>query len=222
MTFGPNLVEMLGAVVLLCAFLQISQLRLRGMVILSRTGALAVAGMAVGQGLLGREPVFYGLAVLIVAVQALALPWLMMRKAGSPNLLGPLRRVVSTPLSFIIGLLPVGLATLDLLPISRTKEPLNAGAAETMILVMALSVVVLGVWLVVIYRSRLARMVGVVTLENGLILALLTMQGVGWVALIAVVALQMVGASLICLGGLSPQAPRPQAPRPVETGGVSL
>lgn len=217
MTFSTNLGEMLAAVLLLCAFLQISQLRLRGMVMLGRIGSVAVAGVAVGQGVAGRDSVFYGLALLIMVVQVLALPWLLMRKAKPPTLSGPLRRAVSTPLSLIIGLLPVGLAVLALSSIGQAQEAPHIGVAETGILVMALSVIVLGVWLVVIYRPRFAQMVGVMTLENGLILALLTMQGMGWVALIAVAALQMAGASLIWLGGLSPEVPVR-----LETGGASL
>lgn len=217
MMSGMPLVDLLSGVVLLCAFLQIASRRLQGMVVLARIASWAMAGVAVAQGVMGHDPAFYGIALLIVAVQAFALPRLILCKSEPLHPSGPLRRAVSMPLSLIIGLLPIGLVVLDLSPVSGNGRNLGGGSAEVGLLVMAMSAIMLGIWLTVIYGPRLARMVGFMTLENGLILALLTMQGIGWVALIGIIALQCVGAGLIWMGGL-----RPEVPTQAETSGATL
>lgn len=189
------LIMLLGGIVLLCAFLQISQRRLTAMLMLSQISALALGLLAFWQGWHQHIGWFYVLAVLILAAQCVAFPWVIRRI--STRFQNSLETSTILPLiwSLAIGLLPVALAVMGLSPLAKTPWPADYGA-----LALAFSVTLLGIWLIVIQRQYLPQMIGFVTFENGLVLALISMPGLGWGVDIALVVLLGLATGLILLG----------------------
>lgn len=190
-----SLAAFLAGVVLLCAFLQISQRRLTSMLAFSRASALALAGLAFWQGFNQHARWFYALAALILAVQFYAFPRAIRRIANSFQ--NPLLNSGTFPLiwSLVIGLLPVAVAVMGFMPLAKNAWPVGHVAMS-----LAMAVTLLGIWLIIIQRQCLQQIIGFVTFENGLVLAMITMPGMGWEVDIASVILLGLATCLILLG----------------------
>lgn len=194
---------MLGAVVLLCAFLQISQLRFVSMLRLSQIEAWALGAAAFWQGFVQHAWSLYGVGVLVLAVQIVVLPRLFRRGMVFFNTRMEVQNSLPTIWPMLGGLLPVLLAVLAVAPSPKTVlSPMSEGVS------MALSIMLLGLWAMVVHRQPLAQIIGFITLENGLILGLINAPKLGWAMDVAVLALLGMLACLICVSYWRYGAPR--------------
>lgn len=186
--------NMLGAVILLCAFLQISPLRFRTMLKLNQIEALALGAAALWQGFVQHAWPLYGMVVLIWAFQALALPHVLRRMMVLLKTPMETGKMLQPACSMLVGLLPVVLSALAVLQV--TKAPLPP-TSENM--AMAFGILLLGLWLMVVHSQPLAQIIGFMTLENGVILGLINASELGWTVDVAVAALLSMEICLIFL-----------------------
>lgn len=186
------LASFLGGLVLLCAFLQIVQQRVTGMLVLSQIAALALVFLAILQGLNRHDWWLYVLAAIIFAAHFMAFPWVIRRLLRQFNVPLEFKRGLPLLLAMMVGLLAVFLAMMGGLPLAKQVWPPGGGALS-----LALAVILLGMWLIILQSQHLGQMIGFLTFENGLVLALINAPGLGWGVDIALIALLVVAASLI-------------------------
>lgn len=198
MSLAVSIADLLGGVVLLCAFLQISRRRLTAMITLSQLSALALTCIALWRGVIWHEWALCGVSLLVMGAQVIILPGLLRRLIGQFNL--PLAVGGTLPViwAILIGLVPIGLAIMSLLPLPEadTLAPAWPLGGEA----VAFAVLLLGVWLIIIQTRLLAGVIGFITFENGLILALLNAPGLAVVTLIATAALIGLVVGLLLIG----------------------
>lgn len=187
-----SLGHVVGGLVLLCSFLQLSQRRLEPMLGLGQFAAFALGLLMFLQAIVQKEWLLYFGGLLIILVQAWVFPHVLRRMANKFGM--PVSAKQSLPIvwSMLGGLLFVCIAIVVETPKVEMSLPPEAGT-----MAMALAVIVLGVWLVIIKAQVLAQIIGILTLENGLVLALTSGCAPGFMVFIVMIALLSVVASMI-------------------------
>lgn len=194
MVFGQlsyDMAHLLGGGVLLLSFLLLYQRRIAAVITaFAAQGAvlaLAVAWQAHAQG----APALYLTALLAGAAKAVLIPLALRRMVARLGL----RREVDAPLG-IGGSLIAGLA---LVALAVTVVPPGAGpvaAAAREDLALALSVVLLGLLTMVTRRNAISVVIGLLSLENGLVLAAAGVRGMPLVVELSSAALVLVLAAV--------------------------
>ncbi|MGK7867067.1 hydrogenase-4 component E [Falsiroseomonas sp. E2-1-a20] len=167
-----DIAHLLGGGVLLLSFVLLYQRRLEAVInafaIQGGLLAAAAAWQAYAQG----EPELYMTAVLAFGAKALLIPValrLLLRRLG-------LHRTVETALgvgpSLLAAVALVGLSVLVVLPVTAGQ----AQAVSRENLALALSVVLLGMLMMISRRNAISQVIGLLSLENGLILAAIGVQ----------------------------------------------
>ncbi|NKC32612.1 hydrogenase-4 component E [Falsiroseomonas selenitidurans] len=191
MSFGSlpyDIAHLLGGAVLLMSFVLLYQRRLEAVI-----GAFAVQGAllaaaAFWQGFAQGAPHLYVTALLAFGAKALLIPLALriaLRRLG-------LHRTVETALgvgpSLLAAIALVGLSVLVVLPAT-------AGQAQALTrenLALALSVVLLGMLMMIARRNAISQLIGLLSLENGLILAAIGVQGMPLVVELSTAALVLM------------------------------
>lgn len=189
-----SLSNVLAVVVLLCAVLQICQRQVQAMLKLSQFAAFVLGVATFWQAIAQDEWVLYGVGFVIIVGQGLVLPNALSRIMVRFKELGETRQVLPMVWSMLVGLLSVCVALIAGMP--DTKIPI---ASEAGIMCVALAIILLGVWLVIIQTQIITQMLGALTIENGLVLALVNGSVQSWVLAFVLIALLSVMASLIFL-----------------------
>lgn len=190
MGFGDtayDVAHVLGGAMLLISFVLLYQRR-----IFSLVNALALQGMmlalaALWQGYVQGAPQLYLTAVIAFTAKGILIPIYLRRLVLQ---LPPARRAEPASgigASMIAGFMLVGLSILVVLPATAGARAL---ARED--LAIALSVVLLGLLMMVTRRTALAQIAGLMTLENGLVLAAIGVAGMP-----LVIELSMAGLVLV-------------------------
>ena len=171
-----------GVLLLLCSFGLLACRRPAQMIALYRAEAAILTTAVFWQGHLQSAAALYLIGGITLAGKALLLPRLLRRLARrSP----PLARAAPTfpvGLSVLFGLGLLGLAMLVLPP------PARAG------LLNPLAVVLLGLLLLTTRRDPLSQAIGFLSIENGAMLAAVTVPGLPLVAVLAVMSLLLAAA----------------------------
>lgn len=164
--YGPQLVNLLAAVLLLLAFAMLSQRKVlvlinlfaaQGMVLVLST---ALVGYLTGQGHL------YGSALLTLVLKVLLLPWILHRLIRRLNVKWDVETLFNIPTTMLVGIVLVILAFNVALPISQL-----AGTIAKSTLGIALACVLLA-FLTMITRSKaVPQVIGFLAMENGLVFA---------------------------------------------------
>jgi hydrogenase-4 component E len=193
MTFGTpayDVSHLLGGGVLLLSFVLLYQRRIGAVInaFAIQGGLLALA--AAWQGFVQGAPGLYVTAVLAFAVKAVAIPLALRLLVGR---LGQHRAVeasfgIGASLIAAIGL--VGLSVLVVLPVTAA----SATPLARVDLTIALSVVLLGMLAMIARRNAVSQVIGLLSLENGLILAAVGVAGMPLVVELSTAALVMVVA----------------------------
>ncbi len=190
MGFGDtayDVAHVLGGTMLLISFVLLYQRRIFALV-----NALALQGMvlalaAVWQGHVQGAPQLYITAIIALAAKGVLIPIYLRRLVLQ---LPPARRAEPASgigASMIAGFLLVGLSILVVLPATAGARAL---ARED--LAIALSVVLLGLLMMVTRRTALAQIAGLMTLENGLVLAAVGVAGMPLVVELSTAGLVLV------------------------------
>ncbi|MEN0077263.1 MAG: hydrogenase-4 component E [Paracraurococcus sp.] len=197
MTFGQlpyDVSHLLGGGMLLLSFVLLYQRRVGAVInaLAMQGGILALA--AAWQALVQGAPQLYLTALIALGAKAVLIPLALRTLLRRLDL----HRTVETALgigpSLVAGVALVALAILVVLPITAGNRAI---ARED--LALALSVVLLGMLMMITRRNAILQVAGLMTLENGLILAAVGVAGVPLVVELSTAALVMM---LLVVGGV--------------------
>ena len=169
-----DVAHLLGGAMLLVGFAMLGQRRLMPLI-----GALAAQGVllalaAFWQGHVQGAPQLYLTGLIALLAKGIVIPLVLRRLAA--ELPPPLRAEApgGVALAMVLGVGLVGLAVLVVVPATAGA---GAGALARVSLATALSILLLGALMMVTRRSALAHVAGLLTIENGLILAAVGVAG---------------------------------------------
>ena len=187
-TPGYDISHLLGGFVLLLSFVMLYQRRIGAVINAFAVQGALLAAAAAWQGWVQDAPGLYITAAIAFGAKAVAIPLAFRLLLGR---LGQHKAVETSPglgvtLSAAIGL--VGLAVLVVLPVT-------AGGATPLArvdLTIALSVVLLGMLAMIARRNAISQVIGLLSLENGLILAAIGVVGMPLVVELSTAALVLM------------------------------
>jgi hydrogenase-4 component E len=191
MSFGTpayDVSHLLGGGVLLLSFVMLYQRRIGAVINAFAVQGALLAAAAAWQGWVQDAPGLYVTAAIAFGAKAVAIPLAFRLLLGR---LGQHKAVETAPgmgatLAAAIGL--VGLAVLVVLPVT-------AGGATPLArvdLTIALSVVLLGMLAMIARRNAISQVIGLLSLENGLILAAIGVVGMPLVVELSTAALVLM------------------------------
>ncbi|MBU8543302.1 MULTISPECIES: hydrogenase-4 component E [Roseomonadaceae] len=185
---GYDVAHLLGGGVLLLSFVLLYQRRLDAVINAFAVQGALLAAAAAWQGYSQNNGELYVTAALAFAAKAVLIPLalrLLLRRLG-------LHRTMETALgvgpSLLAAAALVGLAVMVVLPAT-------AGQAQALTrenLALALSVVMLGMLMMIARRNAVSQVIGLLSLENGLILAAVGVQGMPLVVELSTAALVLM------------------------------
>lgn len=178
--------------ILFCTFLQISQRRLSPMLKLSQFSSFSLSAFVFLQAFIQKEWPLYGFGCLFLLLQVFVLPQALERKFIQLNGLAKAKQAIPAVWSVFVGLLCVCAAVL--LCVSKIITALPSGGG---IIAISFAVTLLGVWLVIVQTKTIAQMIGVLTLENGLVLAVVNRFSQGWVIIVLAVLLSIFAGLIL-------------------------
>lgn len=192
MSFGQlpyDVAHLLGGGVLLLSFLLLYQRRIGAVINTFATQGTLLALAAAWQGWVQGAPGLYLTALLALAAKGVLIPLALHHIVRRLDL----HRTVETALgigpSLVAGGALVGLAILAVLPATE-----GAGALAREDLALALSVVLLGMLMMITRRNAISQVIGLLSLENGLILAAIGVAGMPLVVELSTAALVLMVA----------------------------
>ncbi|WP_439599277.1 hydrogenase-4 component E [Falsiroseomonas sp.] len=191
MTFGStgyDIAHLLGGGILLLSFVLLYQRRLDAVINAFAVQGGLLAAAAAWQAYVQAAPGLYITALLAFGAKALLIPLalrLLLRRLG-------LHRTVETALgigpSLLAAVALVGLAVMVVLPVTAGQ----AQAVTRENLALALSVLLLGMLMMIARRNAISQVIGLLSLENGLILAAIGAQGMPLVVELSTAALVLM------------------------------
>lgn len=190
MTFGQlpyDMAHMLGGGMLLVSFVLLYQRRTAALVNALALQGVLLAAAAVWQGHVQGAPQLYVTGLIALAAKGLAIPVFLhrlMRRRMPDRAVEPARGI---GLSMLGGVMLVALSILVVLPVTTGAQAL---AREN--LAIALSIVLLGMLTMLTRRSALGQVAGLMTLENGLVLAAVGVTGMPLVIELSTAGLVLV------------------------------
>ena len=197
MTFGQlpyDVAHLLGGGMLLLSFILLYQRRVGAVInALALQGAI-LAAAAAWQGVMQEAPQLFLTALIAFAAKAVLIPLALRTLLRRLDLHRTVETALGVGPSMIAGVALVALAILVVLPITAG---VRAIARED--LALALSVVLLGMLMMITRRNAILQVVGLMTLENGLILAAVGVAGMPLVVELSTAALVMM---LLVVGGV--------------------
>ena len=190
MTFGQlpyDVAHLFGGGMLLLSFMLLYQRRVAAVI-----NALAVQGAILAcaagwQGWVQEAPQLYLTALIALAAKAVLIPLALRVLIRRLDLDRGVDTAMGVGPSLIAGVALVALAILVVLPITTG---VRAIARED--LALALSVVLLGMLMMITRRNAILQVVGLMSLENGLIIAAVGVAGMPLVVELSTAALVMV------------------------------
>jgi hydrogenase-4 component E len=190
MTFGQlpyDVAHLLGGAMLLLSFVLLYQRRVVAVINAFATQGALLALAAAWQGWVQGAPGLYLTALIAFAAKTVLIPLALRALVRRLDL----HRTVETALgigpSLVAGVALVALAILVVLPITA-----GARAIAREDLALALSVVLLGMLMMITRRNAILQVVGLMSLENGLILAAVGVAGMPLVVELSTAALVLL------------------------------
>lgn len=192
MRFGQlpyDVAHLLGGAVLMMSFLLLYQRRIPAVI-----NAFAVQGALLGlaaawQGYIQGAPGLYLTALLALGVKGVAIPLALHAMVRRLDLHRSVETALGIGASMMAGVALVGLAVLVVLPATA-----GALALAREDLALALSVVLLGMLVMITRRNAISQVIGLLSLENGLILAAIGVAGMPLVVELSTAALVLMVA----------------------------
>lgn len=197
MTFGQlpyDLAHLLGGGMLLISFVLLYQRRVGAVINALALQGVLLACAAAWQGFVQSAPQLYLTALIALGAKAVLIPLALRTLLRRFDLHRTVETALGVGPSLVAGVALVALAILVVLPITAGNRAI---ARED--LALALSVVLLGMLMMITRRNAILQVVGLMTLENGLILAAVGVAGMPLVVELSTAALVMV---LLVVGGV--------------------
>jgi len=190
--YGPQLVNLLAAVLLLLAFAMLSQRRILSLINLFAAQGLVLFMATVVVAMITGQTHLYGSAAVTLLLKVFLLPWILHRLIRRLNVKGDVETLVNIPTLMIFGLVLVILAFNLAAPIS-----LLAGTVTRSTLGIALASVLLSFLMMITRSKAVPQVVAFLAMENGLFFAATaTVYGMPMVVELGI-ALDVLVASLI-------------------------
>ena len=182
-----DIAHLLGGGVLLLSFMLLYQRRLAAVInVFAIQGAL-VALAAAWQGIAQDVPGLFVTAAIAFAAKAVLIPLALRLVLRRLHLEGSAEPALGIGASMIGGVMLVALAIMVVLPATAGAHAL---ARED--LALALSVVLLGMLMMISWRNALAQVIGLMGVENGLLLAAIGAAGMPLVVELSTAALVLM------------------------------
>ena len=190
--YGPQLVNLLAAVLLLLAFAMLSQRRILSLInLFAAQGFVLFLATALVAMITGQSHLYWSAAVTLL-LKVFLLPWILHRLIRRLNVKWDVETLVNIPTLMIFGLVLVILAFNLAAPIS-----LLAGTVTRSTLGIALASVLLSFLMMITRSKAVPQVVAFLAMENGLFFAATaTVYGMPMVVELGI-ALDVLVASLI-------------------------
>ena len=186
-TLAYDVAHMLGAGVLVLSFVLLFQRRLSAVINGYALQAFVLAAAAAWQAWAQDAPHLYLTAAITLGAKAVAIPLGLRMIVRRLNVNRSLESALGIFPSMALGVLLVALAILVVLPVT-----LNAQVITREQLALALSVVLIGMLMMITRRTALTQVIGFMSLENGIILAAISVSGMPLVVELSVSVLVLL------------------------------
>ena len=164
--YGPQLINLLAAVLLLLAFAMLTRRRILSLINLFAAQGLVLALSTALVAALTGQMHLYGSALLTLLLKALALPWILHRLIRRLNVTWDVETLLNIPATMLAGIVLVILAFNLAAPISQL-----AGTIGRATLGIALASVLLSFLMMITRSKAVPQVIGLLSMENGLFFA---------------------------------------------------
>jgi hydrogenase-4 component E len=190
-TLSYDLAHLLGAIALVLSFALLYQRRITSVINTYGAQATVLAAAAAWQGWVQSAPELYLTALLTLAAKGIVIPIALHRIVRRLHIERSIETALGVFPSMALGGGLVALAILVVLPNTVDSQTLTRED-----LAMSLSVVLLGLLVMINRRTALTQVIGFLSLENGLILAAISVAGMPLVVELAFAVLVMLVAAV--------------------------
>ena len=164
--YGPQLVNLFAAVLLLLSFSMLAQRRIISLINLyAAQGFVLFLSTMLVAWLTGQNHL-YGSAALTLALKVIALPWILHRLIRRLNVKWDVETLINIPTTMLVGIVLVILAFNLALPITML-----AGTVTRATLGIALACVLLSFLMMITRSKAVPQVIGFLSMENGLFFA---------------------------------------------------
>jgi hydrogenase-4 component E len=164
--YGPQLVNLLAAVMLLLSFAMLAQRRILSLInLFAAQGFVLFLSTALVAWLTGQSHLYWS-AALTLALKVIALPWILHRLIRRLNVKWDTETLINIPSIMLVGIVLVILAFNLALPISSL-----AGTVTRSTLGIALASVLLAFLMMITRSKAVPQVIGFLAMENGLFFA---------------------------------------------------
>ena len=164
--FGPQVINLLAAVLLLLAFAMLSQRRILSLInLFAAQGFVLFLSTALVAALTDQKHLYVSAAVTLV-LKVILLPWILHRLIRKLNVKWDVESLINIPTTMLIGILLVILAFNLAAPISQL-----AGTLTRSTLGIALASMLLSFMMMITRSKAVPQVIGFLSMENGLFFA---------------------------------------------------
>jgi len=164
--YGPQLVNLFAAVMLLLSFAMLAQRRIMSLINLYAAQGLVLFLSTVLVAWLTGQTHLYGSAALTLALKVVGLPWILHILIRRLNVKWDVETLINIPSMMLVGIVLVILAFNLALPISQL-----AGTVTKSTLGIALASVLLSFLMMITRSKAVPQVIGFLSMENGLFFA---------------------------------------------------
>jgi len=164
--FGPQVINLLAALLLLLAFAMLSQRRILSLInLFAAQGFVLFLSTALVAALTGQKHLYVSAAVTLV-LKVTLLPWILHRLIRRLNVKWDVETLINIPTTMLVGILLVILAFNLAAPISQL-----AGTVTRSTLGIALASMLLSFMMMITRSKAVPQVIGFLSMENGLFFA---------------------------------------------------
>src|SRR5438046_1921721 len=164
--FGPQVINLLAAVLLLLAFAMLSQRRILSLInLFASHGFVLFLSTALVAALTDQKHLYVSAAVTLV-LKVTLLPWILHRLIRRLNVKWDVETLINIPITMLVGILLVILAFNLAAPISQL-----AGTVTRSTLGIALASMLLSFMMMITRSKAVPQVIGFLSMENGLFFA---------------------------------------------------
>ncbi len=187
-TLSYDAAHLLGALVLALSFGLLSQRRLGPVINAYAMQAIVLAAAAAWQAHVQHAPELYLTAAVALGAKGVAMPLALHAIVRRLRIGKSVETALGIFPTMALGVALVALAVLVVLPTTTQSQTLARDDLS-----LALSVVLLGLLMMISRRTAITQVIGFLSLENGLILAAVSVNGMPLVVELSVAVLVLVG-----------------------------
>ena len=176
-----DIAHLLAGGLVLVSLMLLYQDRMFGLLNVFALHAFVLALSVAWQAFIQNAPHLYVTALIALVFKAIIIPVALHRMVQRLHIHRTIEPVVGVGLTMVAGMMLVALSVLVMLPVTAEADTL---ARED--LAFALSVVLLGLLMMVTRRNAVSKVVGIMSMENGLVLAATGAKGMPLVVEISV------------------------------------